>query len=552
MDQDQQAAQRRRRQRRAARAIGLFLTLVGLVNLATALDPDFPSRVVRLESALGLQVRAGTVGSVVAATVLLLVGRQLVRGKRVAWWVAVAAAAVVVAGHVVGRRPVLAILPALALGMLVSSRDAFPARPDPASRRRLLWLPALVAFDVAFGAVGLGLHRVRHGATLSVPDVVVDSVRGLVGLSLRTPVRSTFATVFSDVLVALGLLTAAWALFELLRPVLDRTPAPDDDALRSVVGASGGTLDYFLLRDDKRVVRVGGAALGYRYLSGVGLATGDPVGDPAAATAVFEAFVAECDQHGWRPAVVGTHERFRTAWEAAGLSAVTLGDEAVLQVADLRLSGRDRRSLRQAVNRIGRSFSFDLVAVADLPPPERAELRHLSDRWLGFQPERGFAMALGRIADPRDGGVLVARARRDTDGELAAFLQLVPCERGYSLDVMRRTRAAPNGLHDYLIVRTAEALAEHGLERLSLNFAVMRSLLAAGVVLPWWQRPVVPVLRLLSRWFQIESLYRFNAKFDPDWEPRVLVYRDPDDLPTVAIAALQAEAFLPRFGRRRR
>ena len=385
-----------------------------------------------------------------------------------------------------------------------------------------------------------------------MPDVVVDSVRGLVGLSLRTPVRSTFATVFSDVLVALGLLTAAWALFELLRPVLDRTPAPDDDALRAAVGASGGTLDYFLLRDDKRVVRTGGAALGYRYLSGVGLATGDPVGDPAAATAVFEAFVAECDQHGWRPAVVGTHERFRTAWEAAGLSAVTLGDEAVLQVADLRLSGRTASSLRQAVNRIGRSFSFDLVAVADLPPPERAELRHLSDRWLGFQPERGFAMALGRIADPRDGGVLVARARRDTDGELAAFLQLVPCERGYSLDVMRRTRAAPNGLHDYLIVRTAEALAEHGLERLSLNFAVMRSLLAADVVLPWWQRPVVPVLRLLSRWFQIESLYRFNAKFDPDWEPRVLVYRDPDDLPTVAIAALQAEAFLPRFGRRRR
>ena len=48
----------------------------------------------------------------------------------------------------------------------------------------------------------------------------------------------------------------------------------------------------------------------------------------------------------------------------------------------------------------------------------------------------------------------------------------------------------------------------------------------------------------LSRWFQIESLYRFNVKFRPIWEPRFVVFRQTRDIPRIALAALEAEAFL--------
>ncbi|MEV5081340.1 phosphatidylglycerol lysyltransferase domain-containing protein, partial [Streptomyces sp. NPDC056159] len=65
------------------------------------------------------------------------------------------------------------------------------------------------------------------------------------------------------------------------------------------------------------------------------------------------------------------------------------------------------------------------------------------------------------------------------------------------------------------------------------------------------------MLVFLSRWFQIESLYKFNAKFQPRWEPRFVVYRASSDLPRIGFAAMQAEGFvdlalpLPRFLRRR-
>jgi lysyl-tRNA synthetase class 2 len=52
------------------------------------------------------------------------------------------------------------------------------------------------------------------------------------------------------------------------------------------------------------------------------------------------------------------------------------------------------------------------------------------------------------------------------------------------------------------------------------------------------------VLLFLSRWFQIESLYKFNAKFCPEWVPRFLVYPNTRDAPRIGLAALEAEAFL--------
>ena len=55
-----------------------------------------------------------------------------------------------------------------------------------------------------------------------------------------------------------------------------------------------------------------------------------------------------------------------------------------------------------------------------------------------------------------------------------------------------------------------------------------------------WRR----VLLFMSRWFQIESLYKFNAKFCPQWVPRFLVFPITRDTPRIGLAALEAEAFL--------
>jgi lysyl-tRNA synthetase class 2 len=111
---------------------------------------------------------------------------------------------------------------------------------------------------------------------------------------------------------------------------------------------------------------------------------------------------------------------------------------------------------------------------------------------------------------------------------------------------MRRDKAAQPGLNDFLIVETIKAASSLSVKRISLNFAVFRAALergeriGAGPVLKAWRS----VLIFMSKWFQIESLYKFNAKFAPVWQPRFFVFPSSKDAPRIALAALEAEAFL--------
>jgi lysyl-tRNA synthetase class 2 len=154
-------------------------------------------------------------------------------------------------------------------------------------------------------------------------------------------------------------------------------------------------------------------------------------------------------------------------------------------------------------------------------------------------------MALGRLGDPDDGDCVIVTANED--GMLRAVLHFVPWgSDGLSLDLMRRDRAGQPGLNDFLIVETIKAAPELGIKRISLNFAMFRAALergeriGAGPVLRAWRWLLV----FMSRWFQIESLYRFNAKYCPVWAPRFFVYPGGRDAPRIAFAALEAEAFL--------
>jgi lysyl-tRNA synthetase class 2 len=236
------------------------------------------------------------------------------------------------------------------------------------------------------------------------------------------------------------------------------------------------------------------------------------------------------------------------AYQKAGLDVIELGDEAIVDVGGFSLEGRAMRGVRQAVGRMRRSgYSCQVVRQRELPAEQFAGTVACANALRDGKVERGFSMALSRLGDPADGDCLLVLCH-DEDGQLRGLLQFVPWgRRGLSLDLMRGDRTAPNGLTELMVVAAIEAAPALGVERISLNFAVLRSVFAraeelgAGPVIRLWSR----VLRAASRLWQIESLYRANAKYLPNWQPRFLCFPSARDLPRIAIAALSAEAFLP-------
>jgi lysyl-tRNA synthetase class 2 len=134
---------------------------------------------------------------------------------------------------------------------------------------------------------------------------------------------------------------------------------------------------------------------------------------------------------------------------------------------------------------------------------------------------------------------------------LRAVLSFVPWgPNGLSLDLMRRDRDAENGRMEFMIIELLQRAEEIGITQVSLNFAMFRSVfergsrLGAGPVLRLWRS----MLSFFSRWWQIESLYRANAKYRPIWEPRFMLFEKSSDLLRIGLAAGRAEGFLEAPG----
>jgi lysyl-tRNA synthetase class 2 len=111
---------------------------------------------------------------------------------------------------------------------------------------------------------------------------------------------------------------------------------------------------------------------------------------------------------------------------------------------------------------------------------------------------------------------------------------------------MRRSPQADAGVNELLIDATIIYARENNIEKVSLNFAAFRSAfergaqLGAGPVIRSWRG----ILLFFSRWVQMESLFRFNSKFRPEWVPRYIMFRKTSELPKIGLATMRAEAFI--------
>jgi lysyl-tRNA synthetase, class II len=558
-------ADRKRQRAWVPGSLALLTTLIGLSDILGIFRPDLAVRLHKIIYLVpGTLTNVTKSADVLIGLMLLMLAHGLRRRKRRAWQAVAALLAFDIGIHFVhAQRIVTAAVAIVELIALLYFRDEFYAEGDQRTRWRAFWaFGGLIVADVV---IGLSYILLAHGLAedYSLGQRVEEVITGLIGVS--GPVQwapEARGDLFGILTGALGIFTLLVTAYLFLRPAEPRARLGGADAARVrdllVKQGDRDSLGYFALRDDKSVIwsPTGKACICYRVVSGVMLASGDPIGDPEAWPGVIAPFLDEAARHAWAPAVMGCSELGAEVWCREGdLTALELGDEAIVNVADFSLAGRSMRNVRQMVNRVAKNgYVADVRRVGEIPRRELDAIVRTTDSWRGSQTERGFSMALGRIGAPGDDECVLATATEN--GVVRAVLQLVPWGTdGLSLDLMRRDKSAQPGLNDFLITETIKAASNLGVKRISLNFAVFRAALergeriGAGPVLRAWRS----VLIFMSKWFQIESLYKFNAKFCPVWQPRFFVFPSTKDAPRIALAALEAEAFLvwPRLELRR-
>ncbi|MEH0846091.1 bifunctional lysylphosphatidylglycerol synthetase/lysine--tRNA ligase LysX [Micromonospora sp. CPCC 205711] len=446
-----------------------------------------------------------------------------------------------------------------ALALLLAARREFYARVRSGSTRRAL----AVFFGLAAAAIGVGylLLTAVPGSLRTWLDRLGYAIEKVFGGAITLDVtRQGQAPGWVNlVLGAMGAAAFLAGLFTLLRS--QRAAAvlhpEEEQRIRALLARYGerDSLGYFATRRDKAVIfsASGKAAITYRVVNGVSLASGDPVGDPEAWGPAIEAWLEQAREYAWTPAVMGAGEAGARTYHRHGLKVLQLGDEAILLAREFDLDGRDMRPVRQAVHRVERAgYTARVRRHAEIPPEELATLAGLATTWRDTEHERGFSMALGRLGDPADGDCVLVEAH-DGTGRVRALLSLSPWGAdGLSLDLMRRDRTAENGITEFMVAALLGVAPRLGVERVSLNFAVFRSVfeqgarIGAGPVIRLWRH----TLLFFSRWWQLESLYLSNAKYQPHWTPRYLCFGERRELARVGLAAAVAEGFLALPGGR--
>jgi lysyl-tRNA synthetase, class II len=433
----------------------------------------------------------------------------------------------------------------LSAAVLWWGRGSFYVEHEPLPRRAALVrvpLVAIAGFVISLLVVTAAAPRAATGAI----------VRETVDLLLwqRGPLAFRDELARLDVAVGLlGLVTAAVVAYLVFRPLAAPRDLPDPEVrrlARELVRLHGSdTLAYFKLRRDKHYLFTPDrrAFLGYRVESAVVVVSGEPVGPDDALADLLEELAAFAARRGLRVAAVGVSEKTKSRFEQLGLRSLYIGDEAIVDTATFSLEGRGVRKLRQSVARLDRhEYSCELVSPAALG---EETLRELTDAacWRGA-PERGFSMALDALHGEHEDTLLLLA--RDPAGALRGFLHFVPAygRDAVSLSTMLRHPDTPNGLTEFMIVRSIEALRARGVAEVSLNFAAFARILHSPEGLA--ERLLGRLLVRADTFFQIERLYRFNAKFHPRWEARYLMHGGGLSLPRAALATLWLEGQLPR------
>jgi lysylphosphatidylglycerol synthetase-like protein (DUF2156 family) len=546
-----------RRVRRWASAAILF---AGIVDLLDAITPPLRGRLHVVLEYLPLRASEDA-GALIAMAGLALValGRGILRGQRRAWRVAAVLLSVTIVLHLIAGADVEESVVALAvLILLLTHRRDFQAASDWSSlRSAFIALGVGVVTITALTTASIELFTDRHPAHLPWWTAMWAVSERLVGIqTIVLPHRAD--RFLAPALLAIGLSLVAIALFLLTRPVVDRRLSSGRAAelrARDIVRRHGvSTLDYFALRSDKKWFFHRDSVVAYAVYGGVCLISPDPIGPRNEREQAFAAFRRFADNHGWVTSVMGAGEDWLSIYRDAGMHHIYLGDEAVVKVQAFTLAGGAMKGLRQAHNRIKKyGYTVSFHDPARLEPALSRQLSTLMGLSRQGEHERGFSMMLGRVFDPRDTGLLLTVVR-GPDGAPAAMCQFVPAPgiNGYSLDLMRRDPADhPNGLLDFALCSTIDYLQPRGYEGLSLNFAALRSTLSGDKGDGTVQRAERWFLKRLSNFAQIESLWRFNAKYEPEWLPRYVVFDTAEHLVPVTMAIMRAESLweIPVLGK---
>jgi lysylphosphatidylglycerol synthetase-like protein (DUF2156 family) len=320
-------------------------------------------------------------------------------------------------------------------------------------------------------------------------------------------------------------------------------------ALLTSVG--GSTMSWMTTWSEMRYCFLtdGRGYVGYERHAGVALALADPVAPPDTIADAVAEFTRRAEQGGLTPCLFSVTDAAADAARSAGWRTVQIAEDTIIDLPGLAFKGKKWQDVRSALNKAKReSITFRMTTLADEPFAVLAQVRAISEQWVGEKglPEMGFT--LGGVDEALDPAVKVGLAM-DPTGSIHGVTSWLPVYapgghvRGWTLDVMRRRDDGFRSVMEFMIASACLALKDDGAQFVSLSGAPLARSEQSGEELDRTDRLLDKLGASLEPFYGFRSLHAFKAKFAPRYEPIHLAFRDEADLPRIGVALTRA--YLP-------
>jgi phosphatidylglycerol lysyltransferase len=402
------------------------------------------------------------------------------------------------------------VLAAMAL-VLAPTRHFFHRKTSLLSEPlSLRWLAA--AAMVVVGALWIGLFAFRH-VDYSGELWWQFTLHGEASRFLRAGVG-----------MAMALIT--FGVARLFGPPAPHDEAPNEEQLervRAVAAASPRASAKLALLGDKRFLlsATGRSFVMYGVQGRSWIAMGEPVGEIGEREDLMWSFHAIADRHGGWTVFYELDEDSLPLALDLGLTALRIGEQAVVRLDRFSLDGAERKQLRYVRNKLERAGCVVEVAPPEAVPDLLPELRTVSDAWLVDKSTREKGFSLGRFDDGYLRQLPIAVVRHE--GRVVAFANLWVGAPGgeLSVDLMRHLPDAPQGVMDFLFLHLMEWGREQGFASFDLGMAPLAGI-RSGPAATAWNRLASLAYSYGESIYNFRGLRQYKDKFDPEWRPRFL------------------------------
>lgn len=516
----------------------ILMFTLGIVNILSASTLPFAERWSKL--VLYLPSKAAHVSNLmtlILGIALIFTSVYLIKGFRTAWILGIVFGVLSIIGHIgKGLDYEEAIFGTFTLVMLITSRKQYRIL---SSERWLKFglnvfimvLASIFLFDLfAFYFV----DKRHFGIDFTWQQSVTETLRSFLFFSDNQPIpHSRFGVELLYITRFLGFFSWLLLLYTLLRPRIFREnglPKTADKAEELLQKLGTSSNDYFKIQRDKQIwfSQKYQAFASFRTTNNFAFVLEEPVCEPDEKTAVVNEFESFCHTQNLKPVYYRVDEDSLLFYRSLHKKSIKIGQEAVVDVTAFTLEGKDRKSLRNALNALEKKGFTTSVISPPHPDELLSELKSVSDEWLTRFDKKEMVFSQGMFdADTlRNQPVIVVK---DENNAVVSFLNIIPTygSNECTYDLIRRTEDSPGGCMDAMIIKLIEYAKSNRYAAVNMGLVPL-----SGIENP--DNTAEQIMKFASQKVgslkHFQSLQFFKEKYAHDWQNKYLIFDNDFDL----------------------